>query len=114
MSNDWIEEFFYFGNACWPSDATYRHNGDKLQVKVELPVKLNETEKRNFSSTVNEKIENFIQEYIDVEFVVFNGYKATNSPNQPNVPPSLFIIGWYDISTKEGWKQYELDKKIGS
>jgi hypothetical protein len=114
MSDVWVEEFFYFGNACWPSDVTYRHNGDKLQVKVELPLKLSEVENRRFSSSVTENVETFLTKYIDTEFIVFNGYKAVNSPNQPDVSPSLFLVGWCDVSTVEGWEQYALDKRIGS
>lgn len=34
--DNWTYEFFYFGNAVWPSDATWRHDGDRYQYMVEL------------------------------------------------------------------------------
>lgn len=33
---NWTYEFFYFGNGGWPSDATWRHDGDRYQYMVEL------------------------------------------------------------------------------
>lgn len=34
--NNWTYEFFYFGNGVWPSDATWRHDGDRYEYQVEL------------------------------------------------------------------------------
>ena len=40
LGNGWKEYWFYYGNANWPSDETYRYNEmrNELQVRLERPL----------------------------------------------------------------------------
>jgi len=36
MAEDWKYELFYYGNASWPSDSTWRSRGDEHHVLIEI------------------------------------------------------------------------------
>lgn len=110
---EWVEELFYFGNSNYPSDATYRHRGNELQIRVELNIKISAKEgSKSFYGSGN-GVKEFVANYIDVHFSVHDGYKAVNSAGQPYVAPRVFLLGWKDMSSPEGWEQYNRDKKYG-
>lgn len=106
----WTEELCYLGNMEY---VMYRTAGDTVQVRVELPINLNEVVaergiKKYHGST--EEARDFILTYRDNEIVLHPGYLA--GPNgAAYVPPSLFIIGWKDLTSPQELAQYESDKQ---
>jgi len=114
-ADGWIEEFYYFGNANWPSDATYRRKGDVLQCRVEMQIHLEAKDDDGSKTYLGsaEKVADFLQKYVDVKFHVGDGYEVNPAYGGGHVPPNLFIIGWVDWSTPEQLKRYEEDKRIG-
>lgn len=106
---EWTEEDFYFGNGTWPSEATYRHSGDRLQVRAELYLRLSEAENgRRYLADVD-KVPAFMATYTDCQLQVSSGYVTNEGRLQA---PSLFLIGWKEVTDEEGRRRYEEDKRV--
>lgn len=104
--NEWVEEFFYFGNAMYPSDATYRRKGSILEKRYEFEVFLTPVPERdNIYKGDFENYEDFLKVCHDITVSVIN--------NRNNRAPSLYLLGWVTIDTPEGLARYEEDKKYG-
>ena len=105
----WTEEEYYFGNANYPSDTTYRRSRDRLQVRVEYPVNLERsTDQHSFTGNVD-GVAQFLSDYQDIQLLI---YPSRTSSRGTPVAPALYLIGWEEVDTQEGRRRYELDKKF--
>lgn len=110
---EWTEESFYFGSAVYPSEATYRRSGGVIHARVEKWIELDGTAKGDSTGSPYvgsaEGLLEFVSTYFDCQFLVHPGYVAVNGGGL-YVPPSLYVVGWKDVSSAEGLQQYERDK----
>jgi hypothetical protein len=105
----WTVEEYYLGSANYPSEATYRWSRDRLQEQVKHPVTLQRsTDRQSFTGSVD-NVAQFLSDYQDVQLLV---HPSRTSARGTPVAPSLYLIGWKDVDTEEGRRQYELDKKF--
>lgn len=102
----WQVEYFYFGNFDWPSDRTYRTNGEQIQYRVEkvLPLTLHEGTSLYDASADN--VAEFLAQYLDCQFIVADSYDVLDGSRQA---PYLWLIGWKELSEEER-HIYEEDK----
>lgn len=106
---EWTEESFYFGSANWPSEATYRHSGDRLQVRIDLSLRLHEAEGgRKYLADID-RVPGFMATYIDCQLQVSSGYVTNEGRLQA---PSLWLFGWQEVTDEAGRRRYEEDKRV--
>jgi hypothetical protein len=107
---EWQEEFFYFGNANWPSDATYRTSGERLQLRVELGLQLvkNETTGQYVADT--SEVADFLAAYNDCSIVVRDSHKVHGGGRSE---PTIWVMGWKELTTEEDRAEYLRDKAMG-
>lgn len=100
QDGEWTLEELYFGNANYPSETTYRHNGDRLQIRVEQELRFAKEEDNLFMYERNtDGIADFLKTYLDCTIAIFHG----------NNGPTVWLRGWEDIKTAEGRKRYRED-----
>lgn len=113
----WREESFYFGNANYPSDATYRRDGERLQIRVEMPIPLQRDGNIRYKANMSyrpdfsdESVTDFLAKYQDCEILVHDSYQLASGKTQP---PSLFVTGWQELTTEEDKTNYFQNKLDG-
>ncbi len=102
VSGGWVEEFFYFGNAVWPSDATWRTRGDELQERVSIYIDSfsGDPESEAVWDEVLEKVLAFEQKWgalLDTEPLLIGDH--------------MYVIGWWDATGNADYRQKYLDDK---
>lgn len=103
---EWTEEEFYFGNACTPSWVTYRSSGERLQVRAERQLQLRSTD--DLQNYVADLAPEFLTRFTDHQLLVMKGGQSLDG----SVPiPSLYLIGWQEITDPDDRERYERDKK---
>lgn len=114
MTTDWVIEDLYFGNANYPSSATYRRSGDRIQVQVLKQIFLSPEEQENSHMLVGsmEGVQTFMLTYEDCSFLVAPGYKVLDAYGGGFTDPVLWLQGWQELITAEDFARYEEDKEI--
>lgn len=103
----WTLEEMYFGLMEF---STYRTYGDRVQYRVEKGLRL--TQRLDVTSQYTagtDEIAEFIATHIDCEFVVARGYTANNGEF---VAPSLWIVGWIELTSEEELQGYRRAKEV--
>lgn len=117
----WTVEEFYFGNANTPSWAIYRNSGERLQRQIEmpLPLALVKPDGGQYEADLDVKTPwttmstvDFLGRYQDCKILIQDSYPLGNGDRRQ--PPSLWLIGWEEVTTPEGRLEYEADKKDGT
>jgi hypothetical protein len=104
----WVEEEFYFGNGCTPSWVTYRRSGERVQVREEQSLRLEPTDDpSSYAANLGGKAEFFVK-YSDCQLLVMKGRQNEDGGWSP---PSLYLIGWRELTDKVDFEQYERDKR---
>jgi hypothetical protein len=112
-SEQWHEVFCYFGNANWPSNATYRESadGERVQYRMELNLKLEPIESpiKEYGADPAE-VADFLAKYQDCQFIVHDSYEVQEAFGGGRVAPSLFLIGWKELTEPEELAEFQSDK----
>lgn len=93
-AGDWSTQFFYFGNAVWPSSATYRTSGERIQLRIELDLGLASEDNLKYVCGT-EKVVDFIKTYSDCSFELIASSE-----------PGLFLVGWHELESDEERARY--------
>lgn len=114
METEWVIEDLYFGNANYPSSATYRRAGDRIQVQVLKQIFLSPEERENSHMLIGsmEGVQAFMLTYEDCSFMVAPGYKILDAYGGGMTDPILWLQGWRELNTAEDFARYEEDKEI--
>ena len=100
----WQHESYYFSNACWPSDVSYRRDGERLQVQIEMvvPVTYSIT-----SSTAEVRLApDVLAQLSELEEVTLTLDTAERYT-------LTYVRGWAEVTTEEGRQQYADDVRVG-
>ncbi len=109
----WQEEFFYFGNANWPSDATYRVSGERIQFRVEKSIELTRADNGQLTAGTGE-LAAFLNAFEDSGLIVADSYQIRSAAAGDRTEPKLWIVGWQELTTDEEKAQYLKDKAISN
>jgi len=108
----WVEESFYFGNANYPSDATYRSRGNRKQKKVEKSLVMRDVDGRyGYQRSEPEGVTEFLNTYLNCEFLLADGHEIRKEYGGGRTKPVLWLVGWYELTTPEDFEYYERDKE---
>lgn len=101
-SDDWVVEDFYFGNAVWPTDASWRSRGIELQYLVEREIHSFREFPDETHPTVLSEIESIKESFEPPLVDCFNKV----------IGDTLFFHGWLDKTDDPSARgRYEQDKK---
>jgi len=109
----WREEFFYFGNANWPSDATYRTSGERIQLRIEKGLPLTKNESRGQYVADASEVAEFLSLYEDCSFLVADSHEVLEQYGGGRTEPVLWVVGWKELTNDEERATYHQDKAFG-
>ncbi|MEO6761753.1 MAG: hypothetical protein ABI220_05300 [Candidatus Saccharimonadales bacterium] len=109
----WQEEFFYFGNANYPSDATYRTSGERIQLQIEKGLPLTKKEGSSQFTADASEVTEFLATHEDCSLLVADSHEVHEQYGGGRTEPVLWVIGWKELTSDEERAGYLEDKAIG-
>lgn len=98
---EWQIQECYFGNSIDPSGATYRTDGERVQMRTQMPLEVRDFQGKIVSPDLDE-VEDFLAKSSEWEFC-----------EREDIPRGeafrAYIAGWRELTAEDDLQQYLKD-----